>query len=315
MGITNNANRVRIESSAKNGTLGTQGAINADQIKFDTAITTNNGNLMTSPVFRRRHVILRRGEVDEECGLIRSVEVDGLTCTMYRDWESAPASGDAYDVGYRLEDCATVAGCSQETDSQQFVMTKRLIVGIGATTFGMLGMGHGQVLRTDDRGATQSDILINEAGWFLIGTIKVTNAGEEIGERGATIIFDKSNGDEPAMEIEGNAHMFEFMMQSMRAPTGVRGLTVTHAVGSNVIWGRFQGHGMDTPYKKRVRRPRSNWAGTGANVLGTEEALTVGDLKAMDFYNGWCHSQLDASFKDALSGKADTAKVRIFIED
>ena len=315
MAITQNANRVRVESSAKNGTLGAQGAINADQIKFDTAITTNNGNLETSPVFRRRHVILRRGETNEECGLIRSVDVDGLTCTLYKDWIEAPASGDAYDVGYRLEDCATVAGCDFETDSRQWNMTKRLIVGIGATTFGMLGLSHGQILRCDDRGPTQSGLLINDAGWFLIGTIKETPVGEEVGERGATVLFDNDADDEEVMEIEGTAHMFEFAMGATRAPEGVTGLVVTHVVGSTVLWARFQGHGMNTPYKKRVRKIKSGWAGTGVNVLGSTKLGTVADIKEMSFYNGWCHSEADASLKDAISGKADTASVRIFIED
>ena len=182
MAITQNASRVRVESSAKNGTLGTQGALNANQIKFDTAITTNNGNLVASPVFNKRHVCLRKGTGTQEFGLIQSVDVDGVTCTMQADWETAPASGDAYDVSYRLDDVATIDGCDFETDSRQFVMpTKRLIVGSTGLP-GFLGMSHGQVLRTAEIDATTSGFRTGDEGIFCMGTIRAgfPNLGEHL---------------------------------------------------------------------------------------------------------------------------------------
>lgn len=311
MSITQNLSRVRFESGAKNGTLGTQGTLNADQIKFDTAITTNNGDLETSPSFKWRHVILRRGGVDEEYGLIQSVEVDGLTCNMYADWDSAPASGDTYDIGYKLEDAQTIAGCDFETDSRQWVMTKKLVVGITTTTFGFLGISHGQIIRMQDSGALDSACQVNIAGWLMIGTEKQLSSGETKAERGAVMIFTNDADGENVMELDGVGRLFEFAMHSARAPDGVTGLTVTHGTSSDVVWSRFQSSGMSTPYTKRVERLRERWATGTVNDL----VLTVADVKNMAFYGGWCHSEADQVIREAIVGKADATNVYITVED
>lgn len=307
MSITQTISRVRVESAAKNGTLGAQGTLNANQIKFDTAITTNNGNLETSPTFDQRHVILRRGEVDEEWGLINAVDVDGLTCTLLADWETAPASGDAYDVGYTLPDVETIVGCSRETDSQQWVMTKRLVVGVTTTTFGFLGVSYGQILRLHDRGDITTDLQINTLGYFAIGTLKDRPNGDSVAERGGILLFDKSNDNEPAMDIDGTARMYEFAMLSIRAWQGVRGLTVTHDAGADVQWSRFQGAGMDTPYKKKQRKfhdvPGVYWG-------------TVKELKDnMASLGGWCKGDADESVLDTINLEADNKKVYLVVED
>lgn len=307
MSITTNASRVRVESSAKNGTLGTQGALNDNQIKFDTAITTNNGNLESSPTFDQRHVILRRGETDEEWGLINQVDGDGLTCTLLADWDAPPASGDAYDVGYVLPDVETIVGCSRESDSQQWVMTKRLVIGVTTTTFGFLGLSYGQILRLNDRGPSTTDLQVNTLGHFAIGTLKDKPNGDSVAERGAILLFDKSANNEPAMDIDGSAHMYEFAMLSIRSWQGVRGLTVTHDAGANVKWSRFQGAGMDTPYKKKQRKfhdvPGTYWG-------------TVKELKDnLRSLNGWCKGDCDESVEDSISGEADNKKVYLVVED
>lgn len=302
MSITQNATRVRIESSAKNGTLGSQSAALADQVIFDTNISTNNSNLEASPSFRRRHVCIRRGETDEECQLIQSVEVDGVTCNVYNDWDTAPASGDTYDIAYKLEDMATIAGCSFETDSRQWVMTKRVIVGT-PTVFGYLGMSHGQILRCWDPNTTDYSFRVAAVGRFEIGTLKNDKA-----ERGAQLLFDRGADAEQAIEfLNGSvARLYEFAMHSMRAPDGILGLLVTVGATADVKWARHQSSGMNTPFKNKFDRIQ-DWQSVFYE--------TVADVKLAPWYTGHMQSETDQTIKDAIVGEADTDRVRILIEE
>jgi len=307
MSITNTADRVRLESGAKNGTLSTQGVLNADQIKIDTNISTNNGNLETSPTFDDRHIILREGTSTEERNLVTNVNVDGVTCTCLNDWDTAPASGDAYEFPYIPEDIATVPGCDFDSVSRQFVMTKRLIIGVTTTTRGSLGISRGKILRTDDRGAL-SNVQVNSLGWLLIGIQKNLPNGNVISERGGLIIFDKATSSQLAMDIDGHAFMYDFGMFSMRSHEQVVGLTVTHDAGATVHWSDFQGHGMDTPYKRRKKRFQ--------NING-ELLLSITDIKTSAPYNGWLHSELDQTLFDYIDdvGESGANEVSIIIED
>src|SRR3972149_7674942 len=113
MSITTSAgDGVRIPTVAKNGTLGSQAAAASNEIIFDTAITTNNGNLMVSPTFVGRLVIVRQGLSNEETRYITAVAGDNVTCTVHEDWVTQPASGDAYHVSYIIQDAATLTGLS-----------------------------------------------------------------------------------------------------------------------------------------------------------------------------------------------------------
>ena len=303
MSITQNANRLRIESAAKNGTLGVQGALNADQIKFDTAITTNNSNLEASPSFQRRHVVIRRGETDEESSIVKSVDVDGLTCTMQAAWDSAPASGDTYDVAYRLEDCATFAGCTFESDSHQWVMSRRLIVGIGTTTFGFLGLSHGQVLRLEDRGPTETAFNVNSAGRLEIGTIKNDKAN-----LGAILIFMNDADNEDVMDIVGSAvaRIYETTFAAGLNHQGVNSLDVIVQATVDLDHARNNFYAIDAPkLKKRVER----FQNFQAISYGT-----VGDMKLAPWYTGWLQSENDKVIKDEIAVMADAVKVRLLFE-
>ena len=314
MAITNTVDRIRLESFAKNGTLGSQAAspeLSANQIKFDTAITTNNGNLEASPTFDDRHVVIREGTGTEERNLITSVDVDGVTCTCINDWDTAPASGDAYIVQYIPEDVATVPGCDYETDSGQWVMTKRLIIGVTTITAGGLGLSRGKILRLDDRGPTLTALQVNTLGWLMIGINKELSTGESRAERGGQLIFTNDASNETVMDIDGHAFMYEFAMHSAFAHSGVIGLKVTHDAGATVKWSRFQGSGMDVPYRKLVRLIRERWDAGTVN----DNVFTVAQIKAMAFYGGWCHSEIDQSVREAIVGKADTDLVRILVEE
>lgn len=302
MSITASANRIRVESAAKNGTLGTQGALNADQIKFDTNISTNNGNLIASPSFQRRKVILRRGEVDEECNIVKSVGGNGITCTMVDDWEVAPASGDAYDILYKIHDCTTLAGCTQTDDI--FVLTKRLIIGDG-TNFAGLSFNHGEIIRFDDRGPTETALRINNVARLEIGTIK-----NDRPTFGAILLFTNDTNDETVAEFVNGSigRLYDFTMASSKREQGVSGLVVTVGATANVNWADSQLYGTDAPFKRRRGRFKDNQG----NFM-----LDVQDIKDSGMWNGWCKSELDESITDAITNDSEPvgAKVRFIFED
>lgn len=307
MSITNTVDRIRIESFAKDGTLPTQGVLNANQIKFPTNISTNNGNLEASPTFDDRHVVLRLGDADEEKNLITSVNVDGVTCTCINDWDSEPVSGDTYTIQYMPEDVATIAGCDYEADSGQWNLTKRLIIGVTTITAGGLGLSRGKIMRMDDRGPLQTALQVNTLGWLMIGIDKDLPSGESRAERGGQLIFTNDASDETVADIDGHAFMYEFAMHSAFAHSGVIGLKVTHDAGATVKWSRFQGTGMDAPYKKKQRKfhdvPGVYWG-------------TVKELKDnMASLGGWCKGDADESVLDTINLEADNKKVYLVVED
>lgn len=258
MAITTNASRIRIESSAKNGTLGSQSAspeLATNQIKFDTAITTNNGNLANSstvspeaPIFNRRHVLLRKGTATQEFNIIQSVAADDVTCTMQNDWVTAPASGDAYDVSYRLDDVATIVGCNFEADSRQWEINgKRLIVGTTGLP-GFLGMSHGQILRTDEIDDVTSGFRVGDEGIFCIGVIR-----RGFPNLGGMLIFGDTADNQLSMDVLGGAtvRMYEFVLAAARNPDGINSLDVTVSISpaADVDWALGQHYGVDSPFK------------------------------------------------------------------
>lgn len=303
MALSNTVNQIRVDSSAKNGTLGTQGALAANQILFDTAITTNNSNLESSPSFIRRHCILRQGTGTEETSQILTVDVDGVTCTMVDDWATAPASGDAYHIAYKLDDVATIAGCDFETDSRQWVMTKRLIVGT-AVNAGYFGMNVGEILRLDDRGPSETAFRVNAAGRFDIGTIK-----DDKVTLGAVMIFTNDADDEVVAEFvaSSTARLYDFVMMSARRPTGVGGLQVTVNALADMEWARSRLYGMNAPFKHTVDRFKD---------VQSAFYATVGDIKGSPMWDGHLKSEADKSLFDLLTSETDNDKrVRILVED
>lgn len=170
---TTNPDGVRITTAAKNGTLSTQGAIGNNQIKFDTNISTNNGNLVTSPTFVGRLVILREGAGDEETRYITAIGTDGVTATVHEDWTANPASGDTYHVSYTIQDAATVTGLSlinKRTDD--YSSTRKFRVGNtgGTPAFAYFAILDGASLESvDNSSTTVADIVVENNGRFDIG--------------------------------------------------------------------------------------------------------------------------------------------------
>jgi len=170
MSITTSAgDGVRVTTAAKNGTLGSQAAAASNEIIFDTAITTNNGNLMVSPTFVGRLVIVRQGLSNEETRYITAVAGDNVTCTVHEDWVTQPASGDAYHVSYIIQDAATLTGLSLITKRvADYTSSRRFSVGNAAgTPFAFFAMLNGVSLETvDGSSTTVGDFTVEAAGRF-----------------------------------------------------------------------------------------------------------------------------------------------------
>ncbi len=202
MAITTSAgDGVRITTAAKNGTLGSQAAAASDEIIFDTAITTNNGNLEGSPTFVARLVIVRQGASDEETRYITAIDGDNVTATANEDWVVAPTSGDSYHVAYRLTDAETVNGVSLNSKTGLFEFSRGLSVGNagGGGAFGYFAIVDYDAMESDDSGASD-DIVVEDNGRFDIGYVQ---AGAPLAA--GVITNTKNTATEPYLLLNGGA--------------------------------------------------------------------------------------------------------------
>ena len=202
MAITSTAgDGVRITTAAKDGTLGSQAAAAANEIIFDTNISTNNGNLETlgTPTFVGRKVIVRQGTSDEETRYITAIAGDGVTATVNEDWVSQPASGDTYHVSYILRDCESVTGVTFTTKTGLFVFGRNFTVGNAAGgAFAYFSITDYLAMEMDDSG-NADDFTIDATGRMDMGYLQ---GGKGIS--GGVITNTKTPSGEPyANFIEG----------------------------------------------------------------------------------------------------------------
>jgi hypothetical protein len=296
MAITTTATVIAVESAAKHGTLGSQAGMSANQVKLDTTIATNNGNLAASPTLARRLVVIRRGQTNEETGAVTSVDADGLTCTCLDNWDIPPSTGDSYYVCYTPDDTATIAGCTKEALTRQYAFTKRLVIGDG-TNFAYFGIGLGHVLRFADSGPTIDALRVRNAGRFDIGTLK--------GEKptlGGVILFTNDVDGEVVMTLQSGSieRFYDFTFVSCFKPDGVN-LAVTKEVGAGLSWARGKVYGITPKLESRFYN------------FGR---LTKGQIVGSPMWNGWLKSEFDQKLVNALTAETDdAARVRILIED
>lgn len=169
MAITSSAgDGIRITSSAKNGTLGSQAGAANNQIILDTAWATNNGNVNTAALIGRL-IILRRGTATEETKKIIVATAASTTVTVHEPWTNAPQSGDTYHISYNLTDCTAFTGCTLSAKTGVYEFTRRLIVGsVGGGTFAYFGITDQEAMETYDNATTPS-LLAEINGRFDIG--------------------------------------------------------------------------------------------------------------------------------------------------
>lgn len=305
MGISSNATKIEVVTAAKNGTLAAQGTLNANQILFDTNISTNNSNLMASPTFVDRVIVLREGELDEEVNLITAINVDGVTADCHYNWVSEPVSGDTYHVAYVMDDVATVAGCTFDTTSREFVFDRIFQVGQNTANYGLCCAINYQHLRISDEGLSPGLSVVN-GGAFHVGTHQGLQTTE-----GASIVFTHDGDTEECMQVQngGIFYAYDFAFESARAGEGVT-LEIKIIAGGVLNWGDGKLIGITAPMTKG-RHVLRNITGQGGVPLGTVKELNdnAGSL------NGWCTGDMDESVLDAIAGQPDNAKVYLVVEE
>ncbi len=178
MAITSAAAAVTVTTPAKDSVndstnlAGQTGA--ADEIVFPSAISTNNGNLVGSPTFAGRTVILRRGGATEETKFIAEEFGDGLTCRVNEDWTLAPSSGDSYDISYIAVDANTIGArfVVLQKRISDWTVSVPFIVGSGGGTFAYFSLLEGHSIESDNSvGDVQRAFLIENGARWDIGYI------------------------------------------------------------------------------------------------------------------------------------------------
>jgi hypothetical protein len=192
---------IRVNSAAKNGTLGSQAAAASNEIIFDTAITTNNGNLEASPTFVGRLVIVRLGASDEETRYMTAIDGDTVTATVNEDWVVPPVENDTYHVAYILQDAATLTGIGLDAKTGLYVFSRTFSIGTagGGGAFAYFSMTNYIGMESDDNGSSD-DITVEDNGRWDIGYIQ---AGAPLA---AGVVTNVKNTDgEPYIQLNGGA--------------------------------------------------------------------------------------------------------------
>lgn len=234
-----NANPTTITTGAKDGTLSYQtddetisgNPIADNEIIFDTDISTNNGDMTSTPAatFVGRLVVIRQGDVDEETAYITAVTTapGGGTryCTLHQDWSSPPANGDSYNICYICYDIDDNVGndfkvlLKRQTD---WASAEVITVDNG----GFFGLLDGHSIETvDNSSTTVADQIVASGGRFDVGYLAgstpvgggyIVGTPAIVGE----FVFDVQEG--------GEANLHDFFLTCVY-------LNKAHFNG-NVIW-------------------------------------------------------------------------------
>jgi len=162
---------IRVNSTAKNGTLGSQGAIDADQIVLDTSLNSTNNGTITAPLIGRL-LILRRGGTDEETKQIIEGADSATTIRVHEDWTVAPTSGDSYDISYVLDDCVALTGMVLSSKTGIYESSRGLHIGLASGgTFAYLSQTDQQAFEIRDDNSDPS-LVVEQDGRHDIGFLQ-----------------------------------------------------------------------------------------------------------------------------------------------
>lgn len=165
---------ITIISPAKNGTLGAQGSIDADQIVLDDSLNATNNGDITDPLVGRL-LILRRNESDEETKQIVEGADTDTTIRVHEDWTVPPASGDTYDISYVLGDTAAFTGMSLSAKTGVFEASRKILVGDGIS-FTYFAQKDQEAFEIRDNAANDS-LEVADLGRFDVGFLLAGNPG------------------------------------------------------------------------------------------------------------------------------------------
>jgi hypothetical protein len=234
-----NANPTTITTGAKNGTLSYQtddetvsgNAIADNEIIFDTDISTNNGDMTSTPAATLvgRLVIIRQGDADEETAYITAVTTapGGGTryCTVHQDWASPPVNGDTYNICYICYDIDDNVGndfkplLKRNTD---WASAEVITIADG----GFFGLLDGHSIETvDNSSTTVADHIVESGGRWDVGYLA---GSTPVG--GGYMIATPAVVGEFAIDIQsgGEANLHDFFLTCVYLNKG-------HFNG-NVIW-------------------------------------------------------------------------------
>jgi len=205
-----------IDSYAKDGTLPSQGGAGASDIYFDTAMTTNNGDVAGPPAdgtatFAGRIVVVRLNSATEEVRYMNS-EPTSTTATVSEPWAAAPVSGDPYHIFYFTTDLDTKGNTFKE-------LLKRVNDWAASDPITMqsgsgFGLYDGHSIETvDNSSTTVADIIVESGGHFISG---YSAAGSPVA--GGYIVATPAVDGELAMDVQsgGRADLYDFFLTSVK---------------------------------------------------------------------------------------------------
>jgi hypothetical protein len=180
MAITSGASPgVIVTTAAVNETIPAQTNV-ADantQVELSDDISTlSNGNLMSTPLYTSRLIILRQGLSNEETRYVSVAAASGVgstwILTVSEAWTVNPvASTDTIHVSYIIQDAATLTGLGLVNKTvQDYSSARRFTVGSGSATFAFMAFLNGVGLQLDDNGSTTvASFTIESDGRFDCG--------------------------------------------------------------------------------------------------------------------------------------------------
>jgi hypothetical protein len=167
---------VRVNSTAKSGTLPAQGSINPDQILLDTSLTAVNNGTITAPMIGRL-LILRRGAATEETKQVVAGGDGDTLITVHEAWTVVPASGDTYDVAYVFADAAILTGFALSSKTGVYEASRAVAVGTsGGGAFAYFCQKDQEALEIRDS-ATNYGLVVETNGRFDCGFLISASPG------------------------------------------------------------------------------------------------------------------------------------------
>jgi hypothetical protein len=216
------ANPLDCTTYAKDSTgeaLPSQAAAAANEIIFSGDMSTNNnGNVVGPPTdgtesYVGRLVHLDKdGTKDQVRYIIAETGTGPVTCTVNEDWDSQPASGDAYAIPYGPTDMDSKGNAFKELLKRVTDWAAAAIIEVSSGGGFALLDGH-SIETTDNGSTTQADIIVYSGGTLYVGFI---SGGKPVS--GGYIVPTPSVDGEFAFDIQSgaDAFLYDFFMSAVK---------------------------------------------------------------------------------------------------
>lgn len=183
MAITSSAgDGLRVTTAAKSGTVK---SFTGGLVRLEDPITTgNNGNLVASPTYTNRLILIDGGT---GVGQVRFITAEALSLgdgndadiTVSEPWTIDPDSTSTFQISYVQGDVATLTGATLSGKTNVLELSRELSIGTagggGAFAFLFFGIYQG-VEGTDDTSAVQPSFIVEDNGRFQLGYLQGTTS-------------------------------------------------------------------------------------------------------------------------------------------